>query len=668
MKKSPDAPPGGKPAGKGEAPEAPQPLSLTENLQMVWRLRSHFLPFILPAVGLLLLALVQADLALTATTAAQQVIDRITVPEAAAGAAGEAPRASITFSEYLFRSLTAGASPLTLALLLALFLLLAQGLGIGIEQVRTRVSQSFRQRLQSNLVRAMARELAVTRGRRSSGNTSQIFMADASGLSGLLIFGLVRALENLVKMGVYAYGLWRIPDGWLILLIAFPAVLIFQAGVAGFFLNREARVNEGSQMLLVQLRSRTTELLDNLSRLVYFRGDRAEVDRLLDLSWRAGEANRRFQLVSSIHSTFAGLVITLSLPLVVIVLRNVGNISPGTIVQAQSLVMLLAGTIAALVDIPSMLAQFSPSLRRIEEILNIPEPEPEPPQLAQIRATSAPPSIIVEDLSFTYPGAAAPLLKEVYLEIPAGACVGVVGPSGCGKSTLARLLLGDQRPTSGRILFGGIDITSWHLWWRREFIGFLPAEQGFLRGTLEENVLFGRSREEVRDYERALEASGVAAIAREKAADGGMQILIDSRVEDVLSTGQRRKIGIARLLVGDHRLWIFDEPGSGLDPRSMNEVASALAAAVQGRTSIIITHDPDVFITDFVIFMLHGTIADIGSHAELFERNPAYRGLVTRNAQERAEEGLRPAAPPMGPPRPAGMEKMKIPISAVEAD
>jgi ABC-type multidrug transport system fused ATPase/permease subunit len=644
----------------GVAERAP---SFGANLRMIWRLRSHFAVYLLPALGLLLLALLQADLALTATTAGQRVIDTFAARAVEEGApAAPFVASSQTFSEQLFNVLSRGAGPLGLAFFMALFLVLAQGLGIFIEQVRTSVNEHFRYRLQAKLLRGFASELASTRGLRSSGNNSQIFTTDASQLSGLLIFGLVGALENVVKLGVYAYGLTRIQDGWVIVAVALPITVIFQTVVTTAFGGRESRAIERSEGLNVQMRSQATEFFDVLARLVYFRGDRSYSKRLLDLSRASANASREFQLVSSIQGSVMGVVTTLSLPLVIVLLSlpvmvaAVGEVglTAGTIVQAQALLMLLTSTTGALIGIPSNLTQASPSIRRVEEVLSIPDPGDEPETLAELRSRQTPPSLEVSDLTFAYRGANQPLLRALDFAIPPGACVGVIAGSGGGKSTLARILIGDLRPTAGRILYDGVDVTDWHLWHKRDLIGFLPAEQGFVRGTLEENVLFGRSLGEVHDYERALEVSGVANIARGVADRGGMQMYIDARVDDFLSTGERRRVGIARLLLGDQRLWIFDEPGSGLDSRTMGDIARALAPgspAMSGRTSIIITHDADVFRTDFNIFIENGAVSAIGPHEELLQRSNAYQKLVTRYARERDEPLAKPAAvgaPPEG--------------------
>jgi ABC-type multidrug transport system fused ATPase/permease subunit len=212
-----------------------------------------------------------------------------------------------------------------------------------------------------------------------------------------------------------------------------------------------------------------------------------------------------------------------------------------------------------------------------------------------------------------------------------------------------------------------VDVTRMPLWWRRELIGFLPADPGFLRGTLAENVRFGRSVEAVPNADEAIRLAGVDRIAATRQEAGGMHAPIRDPMEE-LSNGQRRRIGIARVLAGRQRCLIYDEPGSQLDPRSMTEIADAIAGAAHARTSIVITHDPDVFRTDFNVFLAGGGIADVGPHAELLGRNAAYRELVAKLGEERARpraEIVTGAFPPrLGTPgREGGKTKASIPVS-----
>ena len=204
---------------------------------------------------------------------------------------------------------------------------------------------------------------------------------------------------------------------------------------------------------------------------------------------------------------------------------------------------------------------------------------------------------------------------------------------------MGKLLNGDLMPVDGKIWVDEVDITGWHLLWKRELIGYLPTGFEFLDGTLEENILLGRDRSQIEHFEESLRLSGVAKFLEE---DGiTLQHSIRSLSgEGFLSFGQRRRVGIAQLLCGKQRILILDEPGSSLDPETMLTVAANLREAVRGRTTLLITHDPDVFLTDFNVFIKNGVIADIGPHEVLMLRNQDYFDLLNKNMKERSERSL----------------------------
>jgi ABC-type bacteriocin/lantibiotic exporter with double-glycine peptidase domain len=319
-----------------------------------------------------------------------------------------------------------------------------------------------------------------------------------------------------------------------------------------------------------------------------------------------------------------------------ILVQGVVPVTPGTIVQAQSLLGLLLMSISTLAAAPLMIAGSSPGMRQIRKVLDIPSPGLRPAELSIVTARSGPASLQLRNVSFSYSGGNKPVLRGLNFDIPAGAVVGITGRSGGGKSTLGKLLNGDLIPGDGKICVDEVDITSWHLIWKRELIGYLPTGFEFLDGTLEENILIGRDRSQIEHFEESLRLSGVTRFLEE---DGitlqhGIRSLTG---EGFLSFGQRRRVGIAQLLCGKQRILILDEPGSSLDPETMLTVAANLREAVRGRTTLLITHDPDVFLTDFNLFIKNGVIADIGPHEVLMLRNQDYFDLLNKNLKERSE-------------------------------
>jgi ABC-type multidrug transport system fused ATPase/permease subunit len=292
--------------------------------------------------------------------------------------------------------------------------------------------------------------------------------------------------------------------------------------------------------------------------------------------------------------------------------------------------------IVGLASTPLVIAGSSPGMRQIRNILDIPRPGRPPAQLSELAGCPVPASLRLRDVTFSYAGSTKSVFTGLTFEIPAGALVGITGRSGCGKSTLGKLLNGDLVPPGGVILVDGVDVAQWPLVWKRELIGFLPTGFEFLNGTLEENVLIGRERSNIDHFDDALRLSGVTKFLEEESLT--LQHPIRSLSgEGYLSFGQRRRVGIAQLLCGKQRILILDEPGSSLDPQTMLAVAANLREAVRGRTTLIITHDPDIFQTDFNLFIKNGVIADIGPHSDLMRRNPDYFDLLNKNMKERTE-------------------------------
>ncbi len=604
-----------------------KPATFWEDVRLAWSFRSFFLPFLLPAACLLLMAFVQATLLFGSTTAGQHIIDSLTSRR------GEG---TLPVPTRILGFAVNSGDPVSLAFFMAALLFVASVVGIAAEQLRIALNQGFRLQIQRELLRALTLEPGDSRALRQTGETIKIFMGDAAGLSVLLIFGVLGIFENGTKAITYAIGLYRIPDGWKILFLLVPVAVASQLLVNRAFSGAERHTNEASDKLNRQSAARVARFFELVGRLVYFGGERKESNEILRLASETGKANRRFSLISSTRAAAAGIVTTLSLPLIVILLvRGVVPVTPGAIVQAQSLLALLLMSLSALASIPLMIAGSSPAMRQIRKILNIPMPGPPPVQLTELAERLAPASLRLKEVTYCYPGATKPVLTGVTVDIPAGSVVGITGKSGSGKSTLGKLLNGDLSPTNGEIYVDEVDISGWHLIWKRELIGFLPTGFEFLNGTLEENVLIGRERSGVDHFEDALRLSGVAKFLEEEGLT--LQHSIRSLSgEGFLSFGQRRRVGIAQLLCGRQRVLLFDEPGSSLDPQTMQEVAANLREAVRGRTTLVITHDPDIFQTDFNLFIKNGMIVDVGTHSDLMRGNSDYFELLNKNVQERS--------------------------------
>ncbi|MFM2242557.1 MAG: hypothetical protein RLZ97_1412 [Verrucomicrobiota bacterium] len=613
------APSPGKSPGKSTA--APAPVSLRESLRMAWSLKPVFLPAMPAAIGVLLLALVQADLLVGATFLGQHLLDSF-ISGGSPGSAGVGPLLTSWLTR-LFGNQGSG----MIAVGLILTALLAEALSLVASQWRFRISQGFRSRLQQLLLDSMFRAAGPQREKLDTATAQMMFNSDSGGLGMFLIFGFLGFVEQLVKLGTLTFALCRFGDGrgWMLALVLVPAAFIFKAIVSKLFLRWEQHTAHQSDMAMMQTQRAALDFFPLMARLVYLGGEKTKAAHLLEQAQASARGNQKLQWVTNLHGSTAQILAILALPLAALLMLQM-EVSPGVVVQGQGLFAGIIATVGIIVSFPSQIIQYAPALRRVSDTLAIP-PLAESP----LTATPAPsPAIAVRHLRFSYqPGELPDTLQDIDFEVPAGGLVCIVGGSGSGKSTLARLLMGERTPQSGNIVIDDTDVTSWHLLWRRHLIAFLTAEVGFFRDTIVANIQFGRP-EVSAEKARSLAASLGLDEALKKYPD----IPLHSP-DTQLSTGEQRRVGVARLLAGNQPIWILDEPLSNLDPTIMRQVAEAIESAARaGRTILVITHDPEFIRSDFNVFLKEGRIAARGTHAELMAHCPEYRERYRRDPAE----------------------------------
>ena len=602
------------------------PQSVNPDIALLLRLRRFFIPFLFPAAMLLVLALLQANLTLAATSAGQRLLDHFL---------HIAPAQSAERIDGAFWT-----DELRGALQMVGWLVAAALVAVGAGQARSVIHEKFTLRLQQEIIESLAHEDGETRASRQSGATLRTYVSDAPSLSAFLIFGIIGIGEHLVRLGTYLVGVIAIPGGWKIVLVVGGLGFLFQTVVVKAFASAERKTGVSADQLNENLFSKAGRYFELLERLIFFGGEKAIAKDISEQAQRGAKIKRKSLLLASSREAISGILITISLPLTVLLLLGSPGFSPGSVVQAQMLTNLFLLSIVALCAVPATLRQFAPSLQRIDTLIRIPREPPPSVAVERLASQSGGVAVRVNGLKFAFSGTQKMLFHHIDIDIPAGAIVGWVGRSGCGKSTLAKLLVGDLRPMAGSIWIDEQEVTDWPILWRRRIIGYLPTGFGFLDGTLEQNILFGREKPTIGDLRSALDLSGVTDFMQEQGIDLSYQIR-SLTGEGFLSFGQRRRVGLAQLLYGTQRLVIIDEPGASLDFQSMQKIARNLRWALAGRTAIVITHDPDIFETDFNLFFAEGRIADVGPHADLLLRNAQYAELIRTTITERRKQELR---------------------------
>jgi ATP-binding cassette subfamily C protein EexD len=218
-------------------------------------------------------------------------------------------------------------------------------------------------------------------------------------------------------------------------------------------------------------------------------------------------------------------------------------------------------------------------------------------------------ALSLEKIVVMPPGAPTPVIRGVSLAIEPGTLLAVIGPSAAGKSTLARAMLGIYKPASGTVRLDAAEIEQWDREALGRYVGYLPQDVELLDGTVSENIArFG-----------AIDPAQVVAAAQ---AAGVHEMVLrlpegyDTRlVGNVVSAGQRQRIGIARALYGNPQFIVLDEPNSNLDQDGDAALLKTLAALHRnGRTVVIVTHRSNVLeIADKILLLGEGQIAVYGN-------------------------------------------------------
>ena len=261
------------------------------------------------------------------------------------------------------------------------------------------------------------------------------------------------------------------------------------------------------------------------------------------------------------------------------------------------------------------------SLRRIREILDT-----EPAMTFEdVDDEELEGSLSFENVTFTYPNDEEPILKDVSFDIAAGEMVGVVGATGAGKSTLAQLIPRLFDPQQGSIKIGGKDIRTVSEGTLRKTVSIVLQRAILFSGTIADNLRQGKGDATVSEMERA------ARIAQASEFISRMDLAFESPVEERgtnFSGGQKQRMSIARGIVSNPRILIFDDSTSALDAKSERLVQEALNKDLKGTTTIIIAQKiSSVVHADKILVLDQGRLIGQGKHADLVATNAVYREI-----------------------------------------
>ena len=428
-------------------------------------------------------------------------------------------------------------------------------------------------------------------------------------------------VDILTIFGMLGVMLWLEFDFALIAVALTPFLLLFVARLnrAVKRATHEVRHHQSDIVAVVQ------QGLESIRVVKAFGRQQLEESRLYDVSQATVEAALKARRVKSLLSPAVTVVVALCTGFVLwrgtaLVLADVMTVGALTVFLAY--LSKFFKPVQDLAKMSNTLAQTAVAMERVQLILDTHAMVPERADAREPEAFKG--GITFDHVGFAY-DPASPVLKDINFSIAPGQLVGVVGATGGGKSTVVGLIPRFYDPGAGRVLIDGVDLRDFKVQGLRKQIGFVLQDTVLFRGTVRDNIAYGRP--DATDDEIVTAAKLANADEFIARMPKGYDSLVGERGL-TLSGGQRQRIGIARAIIRNSPILILDEPTAALDTESEKLVIDALERLMKGRTVITIAHRlSTIRDSDKILVLKDGMVAEEGTHDELLKRGGFYAEL-----------------------------------------
>ena len=429
---------------------------------------------------------------------------------------------------------------------------------------------------------------------------------------------LVDMLTIVCMLGLMFWLNW---DFTLIALAVTPFLLLFVSRFkkAVKTATKEVRKDQAQIVAVVQ------QGLESMQVVKAFGQERTEENLLAVVSHATVAAALKARSVKALLSPVVTVTVAACTALVLwrgAALILAGSMTIGSLTVYLAYLSRFFKPVKDLATTTNAIAQVAVGAERVREILDTDTIIPEKPD--GLEPTTLQGAIELQHVAFGY-DPDIPILTDISFKIKPGEFVGIVGPTGSGKSTVVSLLPRFYDVQSGEVLIDGHNVRDYKLKPLRDQIGYVLQETVLFRGTILENIAFGRpqaTKEEV--IAAAKLANADEFISRMPL---GYDTLVGER-GSTLSGGQRQRIGIARVMVRNSPILLLDEPTAALDSESERLVIDALEKLMKGKTVIAIAHRlSTIRDADQIIVIDGGVVAENGTHDQLMARNGLYAEL-----------------------------------------
>ena len=442
------------------------------------------------------------------------------------------------------------------------------------------------------------------------------------------------ALTDAIVLGTAAICFMLYINKLLTLIVLIPMPLVVLG--ARFFSKKMHRLYGEVQKTFADLTEAVRERFAGIRIIKAYNRERDESLKLEAIS--SDYIDKNLRLVRITGSFFPMMLLFSNLSLAILLYLGgrqtiVLTITPGDFVAFISYIGLLTWPMMAMGWVINLIQRGRASLDRIDRIL---QTRPDIVDMPGARSlTGLSDNITFENVSFAYKHRNLPALNEINITLDKAKTLGVVGPPGSGKTTLISLIPRLFDVSSGRISIDNIDISQVRVYDLRSLISFMPQEPFLFAGTIRENILFGNNNK-INDSALITATKKASLYDAIKLFHDGFETVIGEKGV-ILSGGQKQRIALARVMLKEAPVLIFDDPISQVDVETGNDIINSIRSMAGEKTIIIVSHRLcAVRFADQIIALDKGKIVESGTHAELMEYDRYY--AKTFRLQEIEEE------------------------------
>ncbi|WP_423479652.1 ABC transporter ATP-binding protein/permease [Ligilactobacillus salivarius] len=435
----------------------------------------------------------------------------------------------------------------------------------------------------------------------------------------------------LILIGAFILGIITVPRLWWLEVL----MVVLIMGITGIIFKKMGSLFDRVQDLMDKINTQAKENLQGVRVVKSFNQEGQEIDKFNQTSDNLNNVNLKIgYLFSTVIPSFELIAYVIIAATIYLIGGSILD-HPSDIAVISSYVTYIMQLLYAIMIgsfVMSIFARGGVSLKRIKEVL---ETQPDVVFKDDAPAEELDGDVEFDNVTFAYPDADKPILKNISFKVKSGEMVGIVGATGSGKSSLAQLLPRLYDPTEGTVRIGGHDLRDVNEKSLRDTVSYVLQRAILFSGTIASNLRQGKADATNYELERA------SQIAQAQEFISRYKDTFDHEVEERSSNysgGQKQRLSIARGVVGKPKILILDDSTSALDAKSEKLVQEALEKELKNTTTFIIAEKiVSVMNADKIIVLDNGRLVAQGTHQELLKNSPIYQEIyATQKAREKA--------------------------------